>query len=238
MAERKPVIGISAPLRKSLHNYQVLQVYLDAVKAAGGIPLLLPACNSENETETVLSCVDAVLVPGGPDIDPFFYGEEPVPQLGVIENSNDVFEISLLKLARKAGKPILGICRGIQILNVAFGGTLYQDLISQYPGSFKHRQADTCAADATHTAELQEGSLVASVYGETTLRINSFHHQAVKDCAPGFIVGAKAKDGVTESIEKADENILGVQWHPEEMCKEHHEQLAPFTWLVKAAAHK
>ena len=237
MLANKPVIGISAPLHPESRGYRVSHCYADAVAEAGGIPLLLPAADSPEDVNYLLPLLDGVLIPGGPDVDPLFYGEEPRQGLGLVIRSNDLFEMNLLKAARAAHKPILCVCRGMQVLNVTFGGTLIQDIPSQLPGALRHLQIPVDRADPTHSVDLEKNSYLYEVYGKDTIRTNSFHHQCLEKVAPGFSVSAKARDGVIEAIEQKEERILGVQWHPEEMVHAHPEHLGLFRQLVEAAAH-
>lgn len=238
MLNNKPVIGISALLYEASRDYRITHSYAEVMTDAGGIPVLLPAAMPPEDAEALLPGLDGLLIPGGADVDPLLYGEEPRRELGLTKRSNDVFEIRLIRAARAAKLPILCVCRGEQVLNVAFGGTLYQDLPSQLPESFRHQQTPTDRCDATHSLDLEPGSLLASIYGCEQLRVNSFHHQAVREPAPGFAVSARARDGVVEAIEIREERILGVQWHPEAMALAHPEQRLLFRWLVTAAGGK
>ena len=235
MPTRKPVIAISANLYDESRDYRVSRCYAEAVAASGAFALLLPASNSPEESENFLSGADGLLIPGGPDVDPLLYGEEPRQGLGLSKTSNDLFEIRLLRAAREAHKPVLCICRGIQVLNVAFGGTLYQDIPSQVPGALRHMQTPTDRADPTHSVDVEADSLIWEAYGQERILVNSFHHQAVKDVAPGFTVSARAKDGLAEAIEIREEHIVGVQWHPEVMVSAHPEHLCLFRQLAEAA---
>ena len=235
MLANKPVIGISAPLHPESRGYRISHCYADAVTEAGGIALLLPAVTAPEDVELLLQNLDGVLIPGGPDVDPLFYGEEPRQGLGLVIRSNDVFEMHLLKAARAAHKPILCVCRGVQILNVTFGGTLIQDIPSQLPEALRHMQIPVDRADPTHSVDIVKDSYLYDAFGNETVLTNSFHHQCINKVAPGFSVSAKARDGVIEAIEVKEERILGVQWHPEEMVHAHPEHLGLFKQLVDAA---
>ena len=235
MLANKPVIGISAPLHPESRGYRISHCYADAVTEAGGIALLLPAVTAPEDVELLLQNLDGVLIPGGPDVDPLFYGEEPRQGLGLVIRSNDVFEMHLLKAARAAHKPILCVCRGEQILNVTFGGTLIQDIPSQLPEALRHMQIPVDRADPTHSVDIVKDSYLYDAFGNETVLTNSFHHQCINKVAPGFSVSAKARDGVIEAIEVKEECILGVQWHPEEMVHAHPEHLGLFKQLVDAA---
>ena len=211
----------------------------------GAIPLIIAFPDDVSKvdqlTQDYVQLIDGLMLPGGPDVDPTFYGEEPHPKIGMTLYQKDRFEIALIKAALAADKPIFGICRGIQIMNVAMGGTLYQDLESQYPElKIQHPQA-TLGQFATHHVELTAGSKLAKLYGQSTIKVNSRHHQAVKAVGKGLKVTAVAPDGVIEGMESTDTDLfLGVQWHPENMWQqEDPQQLVVFQdFLDRIAAHR
>lgn len=211
----------------------------------GAIPLIIAFPDDVSKVDQLaqdyVQLIDGLMLPGGPDVDPTFYGEEPHPKIGMTLYQKDRFEIALIKAALAAGKPIFGICRGIQIMNVAMGGTLYQDLESQYPElKIQHPQA-TLGQFATHHVELTAGSKLAKLYGQSTIKVNSRHHQAVKAVGKGLKVTAVAPDGVIEGMESTDTDLfLGVQWHPENMWQqEDPQQLVVFQdFLDRIAAHR
>jgi len=211
----------------------------------GAIPLIIAFPDDVSKVDQLaqdyVQLIDGLMLPGGPDVDPTFYGEEPHPKIGMTLYQKDRFEIALIKAALAAEKPIFGICRGIQIMNVAMGGTLYQDLESQYPElKIQHPQA-TLGQFATHHVELTAGSKLAKLYGQSTIKVNSRHHQAVKAVGKGLKVTAVAPDGVIEGMESTDTDLfLGVQWHPENMWQqEDPQQLVVFQdFLDRIAAHR
>ncbi len=212
----KPVIGISSTMGDGSSTSAPL-TYVNAVIRAGGVPVVIPVTDDKELLSTILERVDAVIMTGGEDIDPLkWYGEQPIPQLGEVAPKRDAFDIALIRLAVAKGLPLLGICRGEQLLNVAFGGTLYQDLPSQYKGySVNHRQKAP-GQYGTHSVYIEKGSLLYKLVGLDSVAVNTFHHQAVKDLAPGFRVTARSKDGVVEAIEKVGSTrVYGVQFHPE-----------------------
>ncbi len=211
----------------------------------GAIPLIIAFPDDVSKVDQLaqdyVQLIDGLMLPGGPDVDPTFYGEEPHPKIGMTLYQKDRFEIALIKAALAADKPIFGICRGIQIMNVAMGGTLYQDLESQYPElKIQHPQA-TLGQFATHHVELTAGSKLAKLYGQSTIKVNSRHHQAVKAVGKGLKVTAVAPDGVIEGMESTDTDLfLGVQWHPENMWQqEDPQQLVVFQDVLdRIAAHR
>lgn len=211
----------------------------------GAIPLIIAFPDDVSKVDQLaqdyVQLIDGLMLPGGPDVDPTFYGEEPHPKIGMTLYQKDRFEIALIKAALAADKPIFGICRGIQIMNVAMDGTLYQDLESQYPElKIQHPQA-TLGQFATHHVELTAGSKLAKLYGRSTIKVNSRHHQAVKAVGKGLKVTAVAPDGVVEGMESTDTDLfLGVQWHPENMWQqEDPQQLVVFQdFLDRIAAHR
>ena len=191
--------------------------YVVAIEHAGGTPILLPMAQNESCIADFIEIIDGLLLSGGVDVDPLFYGEEPRPGLGRIDVAKDRVETSLIAKAIEIGLPILGICRGIQMLNVAAGGTLYQDISTSCDGALKHRQ-EAPGSYATHAIEIQEGSRLLEILGHPTIRVNSFHHQAVREPAPGFMISAVSRDGIVEGVEKTRGSFaIGVQFHPERM---------------------
>jgi putative glutamine amidotransferase len=239
----KPVIGItSSPLREeqSSERVAVPRDYVDAVIAAGAVPIILPAQDDNNEA--ILGMVDGLLFTGGADIRPKVYGDRKVhPATYGIDDLRDRFELELLNEAVEREIPFFCICRGIQIMNVALGGTLIQDIADQYSPDIQHRQqhAGIVATEPSHSVNATPGSLLADIYGTTEISTNSFHHQAVRDVAPGLEVEARSPDGIVEAVSLPNHPFaLGVQWHPEMMFKVHSNQLSPFATLVQKAVEK
>ena len=224
---KKPKIGIAGGLLTA--NEEILagafrtyvnHNYVRALEKAGAVPVLLPVLADPDDLPAQLEGLDGLLVPGGADIDPVFYGEQPRPRLGATCPASDRRTLALIAAADAAGLPILGICRGAQAINVAFGGTLYQDQESEIPGCLKHVQ-QSARQQPSHAVTLAKGSFLARIFG-TAAQVNSFHHQSVKQLAPGFAVTARADDGVVEGIERcgAQKNfVCGVQFHPEMMAE-------------------
>lgn len=208
----------------------------EVVYAIGAIPLILPFPDDVNNIQAtaneVVALYDALILPGGPDVDPQNYGEEPIPEIGMPITQKDQFEIALIKATLAAKKPILGICHGMQIMNVAMGGTLYQDLATQDPDyAIQHAQA-AIGNWRTHHINLENDSHLAQLLGNRSL-VNSRHHQAVRKVGQGLRVTATAPDGVIEGIESVDNNLLvGVQWHPENFWQKDTTQLNLFKDLL------
>lgn len=212
----KPIIGISSSWGEG-SSASVSLTYVESVIRAGGIPLVIPIIHDNEMLKLILDKVDAVIMTGGEDIDPLkWYGEEPVNAMGGIAPERDSFDIALIRLVVERNMPVLGICRGHQIMNVAFGGTLYQDIPSQKAGSnLKHNQRAP-GNYGTHSIKIIKGSQLNLQIGIDSVAVNSFHHQAVKEIAPGFIATAVASDGIIEAIEKqGSTSVFGVQFHPE-----------------------
>jgi putative glutamine amidotransferase len=231
---RLPRIAVSGVLRDwhDARRAGVNAAYVSAVARAGGVPLILSQLMGEDRAARALEGCEGLLLSGGEDVDPSHYGAEPAAGLGSVDAERDRFELALFAAARAAGLPILGICRGIQLINIALGGTLFQDLPSERPGPIDHNPAT--ARDArTHHVCLAPGSRAAQALGVDRLVPNSFHHQAVKDLAPSLIASGWSDDGLIEAVEtRADEGwLLAVQWHPEEM---HADLLAPEGGLFRA----
>jgi len=216
-----PVIGISCCYEPGLDRYHLARDYVQAVQTGGGIPVILPP-NDSIGTNTLLNAVDGLILSGGGDIDPVMFGEEPWPENGTIDPHRDAFEISLATRALEIKMPLLGICRGIQVINVAAGGTVCQDIAQVIGRPYKHTQ-QAPRWHVTHSIKIKKKSTLFGIIGVETLRVNSFHHQMVGDLAPNFIISAYSGDGVIEGIEVPDEEFfcVGVQFHPENLCQRH-----------------
>lgn len=211
----------------------VSREHSDAVIAAGGLPYFLPFTVDEAVIEQYVSQLDGLLLTGGWDLDPSYYGEEPKLGLEDIAPSRDEAEIAITKAFLKTGKPILGICRGHQVLAVVLGCSLYQDLDSQCKNILNHHPKIP-RNRPMHSIQIMEGSILHQIYGDTTAQVNSMHHQAVNKIDESVIVTATSKDGVIEAIESKNyPNVLGVQFHPECMTEEDVNAQRIFDWLVE-----
>ncbi|MFC4076609.1 gamma-glutamyl-gamma-aminobutyrate hydrolase family protein [Salinithrix halophila] len=231
----RPVIGLTLSLqedkRMTLHRDNS-----DAIYRAGGLPMLLPATLDEGALWDLVTQVDGLLLTGGGDIDPVLFGEEPLPGLGKVEPERDRMEIILVRFMVKASKPILAICRGCQILAVALGGNMYQDLAHQREGLLQHAQLAPRDHPA-HGVEVMEGTLLHRITGWGTGRVNSFHHQAVRDIPETCRVSAVAPDGVVEAFEGVSTSfLLGLQWHPENTAATDSVSQEIFNAFVRACA--
>jgi putative glutamine amidotransferase len=210
-----PVIGITCWIDYEKSQYFVPQEYAKAIEKVGGLPVILPPVETEEAADRLLGTVDGLLLSGGVDLDPAFWGEEPMPRLGKISPERDRSELMLANKALALDVPVLGICRGHQVIAVAGGGSLYQDIPSQLREVLKHSQ-DAPRWYATHAVTVQPGTRMAAWLGAGTVRVNSFHHQAIRDLPKGFVVSAEAVDGIIEAIEDTRRRfVVGVQWHPE-----------------------
>ena len=190
-------------------------IYVQAVIRAGGLPLIIPV-GIEADVEQLVGMLDGLLLSGGNDINPMLFNEEPHADLGEVSPSRDSIELELARQMLKTDKPILGICRGLQVLNVAVGGTLYQDLHKQNEGPILQHLQKAPNTHPSHFVQLEKGSLLESIAGSERIQVNSFHHQSLKDVPAVFKVTGVASDGIIEAVESTDEHfVLGVQWHPE-----------------------
>ena len=210
------LVGV-VPSLEEPKKLAVSQDYVDAVLRAGGLPVLFPMTDEEEKLRTLLDRVDGLLLIGGGDVEPALYGEERMPCCGESSSRRDAMELPICRMALADRKPILAICRGLQVLSCALGGTLYQDLGEQLHTELRHQRHDQ-PADPVHTAEVRPGTLLASVVGEGTLPVNSRHHQGIRVPGAGLLVNAVAPDGVIEGIEYPQNPfVLGLQWHPESL---------------------
>ena len=232
-AEVRPVIGITGNFEDG--QLRLGRGYYDSIVAAGGVPLVIPPVADTDVIINSLSRIDGLLLSGGGDVNPLWTGEEPSPLLHGINRERDLPELLITRLAFNRQIPILGICRGIQVLATALGGKVAQDLsllkIEEGKTLIKHSQ-DADRNESTHTVTVGRGTILSQIYDAPKLHVNSFHHQAVSDGGPRLRVSAVAPDGVIEAVESSEyKSILGVQWHPECLA-----QGAPlFQWLVSCA---
>jgi putative glutamine amidotransferase len=246
-ATNKPMIGVTVSEIRAKEDAQRVRhgepmqtemtlglSYMRAIERAGGLPVALPPLRDEN-VGPLLEQLSGLLLTGGPDIDPACYGAEPHPELGPIDHEVDVFEIELCRQADRRGIPILGICRGAQVLNIARDGSLIQHLPEITNGTIEHRQTEP-GDRTTHEVQVAPDSGLAQTTGGGPVNVNSFHHQAIERLGAGLRPVAWAADGVIEAIEDPDggQLVLGVQWHAETLIEEA-EQLALFELLVTAA---
>lgn len=220
-----PIIGIAPSLEIYEKGPYISQnklglncYYIEAISLAGGIPLILPIVDHEEQFKKQMSLIDGLLLCGGDDVHPLFYGEEPQPALGSTFSERDRHELRLIEHVKKVGKPMLGICRGMQLLNVAFGGTLYQDIPQQFPAQDLCHLQNNAPSTAEHKVLLTPGTLLHQIFDRSELHVNSLHHQGIKKLAPSLRASAHASDGMIEAVEGTDGSfLLGIQWHPEQM---------------------
>lgn len=241
--EKKPIIGISSSIIidqggmfPGYKRTYVNKDYVDAVIKNGGLPIIIPFNEDREITKQLVNHIDALILSGGHDVAPFNYGEEPQQKLGEIFPERDKFDYLLLSEGKKKGIPILGICRGLQVINTYEGGTLHQDLsyIDTVP-VYKHSQGHSPELK-THSVKISENSHLYEIFGTHEIRVNSFHHQTLKKVAENYNVTAQAKDGVIEAIEcKNYPFLVGVQWHPEMLFKVHDDMNRLFSVFINKA---
>jgi putative glutamine amidotransferase len=215
-----PIVAVTATTREDedSRRVRISASYIDAIESAGLIPLVVPPLANAEVASAILDAVDGLLLTGGEDVNPSRYGEKPHPKLKSVNDRRDSTEIALIHEAKRRRIPVLAICRGIQVLNVALGGTLIQDIGAQSKGALDHDDGSP-RKSRTHGLVVEPSSLTASALGATDLTVNSLHHQSVKDVSPELKITARSPDGIIEGLETKDSDwwVLAVQWHPEEM---------------------
>ncbi len=247
----QPIIGISGSIETDESKQFILRDYCTAILTAGGIPVLLSVDVPAEQLEGLLGALDGVMLAGGCDADPALYGEWPRPSLGEVTPLRDRFELPLIKACWQQRMPVLGICRGVQVMNIALGGSLYQHLPTDHEAAtgkpaLLHGQTSP-AHYVSHTVDIAPGTLLSSILSDftkasssiatSTIAVNSFHHQAVKQAAAALAASAFAPDGVIEALEDPSHPFfLGVQWHPERMHKQDLAAQAIFAAFTKAAS--
>lgn len=236
---KKPIIGIAGNIF-SMEDYEIPGIdrsyvnedYIHAVEKAGGIPLVLPVVEGQNLVEEQVDICDGIILTGGQDVNPLLYNEGPHESLGYVNLKVDKYQLKIAEIVIREDKATLGICRGMQMLNIARGGTLYQDL-SQMEGEIMKHFQDGERYELSHKIDINKGNILEELWGEKVL-INSYHHQCIKDIGEGVEVIAKASDGAIEAVKLEDKSfIIGLQWHPEMMAVEYGEMLAIFDELIR-----
>jgi putative glutamine amidotransferase len=238
----RPVVGITTQTLEATPDNSPCWLtgkrYSEALVAAGALPWLIPLLSGNEATlRAIFDRLDGVILPGGNDVDPSLYGEERHPLCDRSDLDRDRTEILLARWAHGEGKPLLGVCRGLQTINVALGGTLYQHLADEYPGSVKHDYFSAGTGNPrdylAHTVRAQPDSYLARLLGREETRVNSMHHQGIKRLAGGLVATATAPDGLIEGIEGSNGlYLVGVQWHPEELTRGHARQHRLFADFV------
>jgi putative glutamine amidotransferase len=243
----KPLIGVTPDFnagdRKEWGGreptYFLRGRYIRAIEDLGGIPIVLPLVADLGARRRLVTHIDGLLLTGsGPDLAPELYGERQRYKFRVMSQRRATFELEMAQLARAADLPLLGICGGMQALNVAFGGSLYQDIDSQRPHPLRHRQTAP-ATRLSHAVKIAPNSVLRRIVGTATMRVNSSHHQSVKDVAPSLQASALAPDGIIEAIESpAQRFLLGIQWHPEFLFDRHDRHRRLFEAFLEAARRR
>lgn len=232
---KRPLIAITPQIAGDDKFYRILPGYIESILKAGGIPILLSPTDDIDNINQIINDFDAFLIPGGQDVDPALYNEKTTPFLRETAPQRDMFEQLLIKELIKADKPVLGICRGHQIINAVLGGSLYQDITSQNLTP-NHHYMDPPYDRAFHKVNILSNTPLFSIIGEITIGVNSRHHQAIKKIAPHLSPMAFSEDGIMEAVYNPDKSFfMGVQWHPEDMYDgfEHSQKL--FKAFIEAA---
>ena len=215
----KPLIGITTNQSTNMYGQptiMLMQSYVNAVMQAGGVPVLIPSLITEDGWEAVYSRLDGILFSGGGDISLDYFDGDPHPRIDDVDLERDAIELKFIQTAASDGKPFLGICRGCQVVNVALGGTLYTHIPDQLPSALDHDYPGNRRTVLVHEVKIEEGTRVAEIYGEPIIKVNSLHHQGLKDIAPSVRIAGYSPDGLVEAIELPDHPFgLAVQWHPE-----------------------
>ncbi|MFA5576547.1 MAG: gamma-glutamyl-gamma-aminobutyrate hydrolase family protein [Tissierellaceae bacterium] len=232
----KPIIGITTFEEDSKGYHSVKNTYIDAVFAAGGIPINIPMIEDEEDYQAYANLIDGIIFTGGPDILPLIYGENPIKEIGLITSRRDEYELGLFKKVYQMEKPILGICRGSQLMNVALGGNLYQDINVQVANTLGHVSKSTSADEFYHQISIVEDSRLYKIFEKKKINVNSYHHQAIKELGNDLRVIALSEDGIIEGIEGTGRGfVLGLQFHPEALAPRYPEYLKIFTEFILAA---
>ena len=239
----KPFIGIAPGFtgQDSQLCISLRETYSNAIRCSGGVPVIFPLYIAPDDIGEYAARVDGILFSGGADFSPHLFNEDPIRELNSISSVRDDTELALMEAARLSRIPILGICRGCQTINIALGGSLIQDIPRQFPNSIGHYPKDIPSCEPYHYVTILGGeSRMAAIFKQPGIRTNSFHHQSVKEIAPGLRVTAQTSDGIIEAYEGADPSwyVHGIQFHPEAMCEKRPEFRGLFTDFVTACRQR
>jgi putative glutamine amidotransferase len=240
----RPLIGLTTAMIRPdgsaiFERFGLAAVYCRAVAAAGGAPLLIPGLGDVEAARAVFPLLDGLLLTGGPDAHPALYGQEIHPGCEWIDDARDVTEMALMRLAQETPIPLFGICRGFQMMNIGFGGTLIQDIPTERPSDLDHRGSVPEPSRPAHDLRIEPGTRLAGALGTRSIPANSLHHQAIDELAPGFQISARSEDGLIEAIESdAAPFLLAVQCHPEHLYQHDPRWLRLFEAFVQAAAER
>lgn len=231
----KPVIGLTSSIDSTIRRgvYKINSDLINIIEENGAIPIVLPNLETTDNISRYIEMLDGIIFTGGDDIAPQYFGEEPLSQVTEISLKRDRTELALFKEAYEKRLPIMGICRGAQVINVGLGGNLYQDIYSQVEGVHGH----TCESnleEGYHTINIEKDTMTQEIFGAEKLLVNSLHHQSIKDLGDNLIVAARSLDGIIEAVESTEDRfILGLQFHPEVMAIKYQEFLKPFTYFLQ-----
>ena len=234
MKHKKPLIGVTPLYDPETDKWWMQKTYMAHVEANGGIPLMIQPTTNIATLEETIKMLDGILLTGGPDVDPAYYGEKKLPECGYICRERDEIDCFIARRAMELDIPIFGICRGHQVINAALGGALYQDIPSQVASKINHRPGDP-QPNGAHDITFKKNCVMGKYLGETKFHVNSYHHQAVKTPAPGIEIAAVCDDGVVEAIyHKEKRFVWGVQWHPEKCPIDTPLSIKLFTAFIEA----
>lgn len=226
----RPVIGLTCT-KENIVNGSINRInttYINVVLRAGGLPIIIPVVEDIRDSNEYIDLLDGIIFTGGGDIAAQYFDEEPLREVDELCPDRDRIEMELFHEAYKRGKPILGICRGAQLINIALGGSIYQDIYSQLPNVLGHSLM-TNIQEGYHTIDIERDSVMFEIFGEEKLLVNSQHHQSIKALGKNLVITARSLDGIVEAIESTNEKyILGLQFHPEAMAMKYPVFLKPF----------
>lgn len=235
----KPIIGITTFESEEVGFHRIKSNYMNAVFAAGGIPVNIPIIHDESDYDNYLDILDGIIFTGGLDVSPLTYNENPLKEINLMSSIRDKYEMGLFKRAYERKLPIIGICRGLQIANVVLGGSLYQDINAQVPGVLGHQPKSMPNDEFYHSINIKKDTRLYNIFETEKIFVNSLHHQAIKKLGKDLVIAALSEDGIIEAVEPTDDRFfIGLQFHPEDFVKRYPEFLNIFKELILAAKSK